>query len=82
MSKNAHRIKVIKNININIGNQKVSLKPLSLKSPIGHKTIISILLDIVIVDNINFKILTIWFPHPVSILVYLFPLYFRLRRIN
>jgi hypothetical protein len=67
MSKNAHRIKVIKNININIGNQKVSLKSLSLTSPIGHKTIISRSLDILIVDNINLKIFTIWFPHPVSI---------------
>ena len=82
MSKNALRIKVIKNININIGNQKVSLKTLSLKNSIGHKTTISRSLDILIVGNINLKILTIWFPHPVSILVYLFPLYFRLRRIN
>ena len=67
MSKNAHRIKVIKNININIGNQKVSLQTLSLKSLIGHKTIISRSLYILIVDNINLKIFTIWFPHPVSI---------------
>ena len=82
MSKIAHRVKVIKNININIGNEKVSLKPLSLKSLIGHKTTISRSLDNLIVDNTNLKILTIWFPHPVSLLLYLFPLYCRLRRID
>jgi hypothetical protein len=70
MSKNAYRVKVIKYININIGNQKVSLQTLSLKSLIGHKTIISRSLDILIVDNINLKILTIWLPHPVSISIY------------
>ena len=53
MSKNVHPHKSKINININIGNRKVSLKQLSLKSPIGHKTIISRSLDIVIVDNIN-----------------------------
>ena len=82
MSKNALPYKSHKNININIGNRKVSLKTLSLKNRIGHKTIISRSLEILIVDNTNLKIFTIWLPHPVSILIYLFPLYFRLRRIN